>query len=239
MSDIQPVNNEAAVAPTNKGKELWDFASALSRSTIIPKAFQGNAANCFVALDMANRMGASPMEVMQNIYVVHGTPGFSAKYAIAMANRSGIFKGPICFEERGSGANLEVEAYAIVRETGQRISFTASMAMAKAEKWDSNPKYKSGLASLMLKYRSATLLIRTSCPEVLLGMQTAEEVEDVRYARSVEATPVVAKINQGLLDSSEATVEAPTSTQPEQPEVPSEVYPSQDPDENFFEGIVD
>jgi len=175
---------------------------------------------------------------MQNIYVVHGTPGFSAKYAIAMANRSGIFKGPICFEERGSGASLEVEAFAIVRETGQRISFTASMAMAKAEKWDSNPKYRS-MPGVMLRYRAASLMIRTSCPEVLLGMQTAEEVEDVRYARSVEATPVVAKINQGLLDSSEATVEAPTSTQPEQPEVPSEVSPSQDPDENFFEGIVD
>jgi len=238
MTDLEPVNNEAAVAPTNKGKELWDFASALSRSTIIPKAFQGNAANCFVALDMANRMGASPMEVMQNIYVVHGTPGFSAKYAIAMANRSGIFKGPICFEERGTGANLEVEAYAIVRETGQRISFTASMAMAKAEKWDSNPKYRS-MPGVMLRYRAASLMIRTSCPEVLLGMQTAEEVEDVRYARSVEATPVVAKINQGLLESSEATVEAPTSPQPEQQEVPSEVYPSQDLDENFFEGIVD
>lgn len=238
MTELEPVNNEAAVAPTNKGKELWDFASALSRSTIIPKAFQGNAANCFVALDMANRMGASPMEVMQNIYVVHGTPGFSAKYAIAMANRSGIFKGPICFEERGTGANLEVEAFAIVRETGQRISFTASMAMAKAEKWDSNPKYRS-MPGVMLRYRAASLMIRTSCPEVLLGMQTAEEVEDVRYARSVEATPVVAKINQGLLESNEATVEAPTSTQPEQPEVPSEVYPSQDPDDNFFEGIVD
>jgi hypothetical protein len=131
-----------------------------------------------------------------------------------------------------------VEAFAIVRETGQRISFTASMAMAKAEKWDSNPKYRS-MPGVMLRYRAASLMIRTSCPEVLLGMQTAEEVEDVRYARSVEATPVVAKINQGLLDSSEATVEAPTSTQPEQPEVPSEVYPSQDPDENFFEGIVD
>lgn len=178
MSEIQPVN---------KGKEMWDMANALSRSTIIPKAFQGQAANCFVALDMANRMGASPMEIMQNIYVVHGTPGFSAKYAIAMANKSGVFKGPICFEESGSGASLSVTAYAIVRETNQRVEFTADMAMAKAEKWDSNPKYKSGLAALMLKYRSATLLIRTTCPEVLLGMHTADELEDVRYAK---ATPV-------------------------------------------------
>jgi len=214
MSDIQPIN---------KGKEMWDMATALSRSNIIPKAFQGQAANCFVALDMANRMGASPMEIMQNIYVVHGTPGFSAKYAIAMANRSGIFKGPICFEERGSGANLEVEAFAIVRETGQRVSFTASMAMAKAEKWDSNPKYKGPLAATMLRYRSATLLIRTTCPEVLLGMQTADEVEDVRYAK---ATPVtvddpIAKLNAAVPDIEDP----PDNDQPEPDTEPVEEAP--------------
>jgi hypothetical protein len=133
MTDLTPTNNEASLSTINRGKEMWDMASALSRSTIIPKAFQGQAANCFVALDMANRLGASPMEVMQNIYVVHGTPGFSARWCIAMANRSGLLKGPIGFEERGTGASLEVEAYAIIRETGQRISFVASMAMAKAE----------------------------------------------------------------------------------------------------------
>lgn len=209
MSELQPVN---------KGKEMWDMANALSRSTIIPKAFQGQAANCFVALDMANRMGASPMEIMQNIYVVHGTPGFSAKYAIAMANRSGVFKGPIHYEERGSGASLEVEAYAIVRETGQRVSFTASMAMARAEKWDTNPKYKGPLAATMLRYRSATLLIRTTCPEVLLGMQTADEVEDVRYARAqpvvVEDSPI-AKLNELVEPEPE-----PTAPPPQDAEVP-------------------
>lgn len=208
MSELQPVN---------KGKEMWDMATALSRSTIIPKAFQGQPANCFVALDMANRMGASPMEIMQNVYVVHGTPGFSAKYAIAMANRSGVFKGPICFEESGSGSSLSVTAFAIVRETGQRVQFTCDMAMAKTEKWDSNPKYKSGLASLMLKYRSATLLIRTTCPEVLLGMQTSDELEDVRYAkaRAVEEDSPVAALN--ALVEAQTEPEAATDEEEELP----------------------
>ncbi len=184
MTDLTTTNDQS-VATVNRGKELWDFATALSRSTIIPKAFQGNAANCFVALDMANRLGASPMEIMQNVYVVHGTPGFSAKYAIGMANKSGVFKGPICFEESGRGDSLSVTAFGIVRETDQRVEFTADMAMAKAEKWTSNPKYKT-MPGLMLRYRAATLLIRTTCPEVLLGMQTAEEVEDVRMAQAVQ-----------------------------------------------------
>ena len=195
MSDIQPVD---------RGKELWNFASALSRSTIIPKAFQGQPANCFVALDMANRLGASPMEIMQNVYVVHGTPGFSAKYAIGMANKSGVFKGPICFEQSGKGDSLSVTAYAIVRETEQRVEFTCDMAMAKAEKWTSNPKYRT-MPHLMLRYRAATLLIRTSCPEVLLGMHTADELEDVRYAKAAPAMTddPIAQLNAELEEPKE------------------------------------
>ena len=210
MSDLQPAN---------PGKQLWDFANALSRSTIIPKAFQGNAANCFVALDMANRLGASPMEIMQNVYVVHGTPGFSAKYAIGMANKSGVFKGPICFEETGKGDNLSVTAYAIVRETGQRVEFTCDMNMAKAEKWSTNPKYKT-MPGLMLRYRAATLLIRTSCPEVLLGMQTADELEDVRYSKAqpipVEEDPI-AQLNAGAKQEEapkEVVIETPAEPVP-------------------------
>jgi hypothetical protein len=106
------------VAQPNKGQEMWQYAQALSRASIIPKTFQGQPANCFVAMDMAERLGVGVMEIMQNTYVVHGTPGFSAKYAIGMANKSGVFKGPICFEERGSGDSLAVTAFAIVRETG-------------------------------------------------------------------------------------------------------------------------
>lgn len=210
MSDIQPLD---------RGKELWNFASALSRSTIIPKAFQGQPANCFVALDMANRLGASPMEIMQNVYVVHGTPGFSAKYAIGMANKSGVFKGPICFEETGKGDNLSVTAYAIVRETEQRVEFTCDMAMARAEKWTSNPKYKT-MPGLMLRYRAATLLIRTSCPEVLLGMHTADELEDVRYARAAPAMmdDPVAKLN--------ATIEEEEPQEADQPEPEEELPPA-------------
>jgi len=211
MSDIQPLD---------RGKELWNFASALSRSTIIPKAFQGQPANCFVALDMANRLGASPMEIMQNVYVVHGTPGFSAKYAIGMANKSGVFKGPICFEQTGTGDKLSVTAYAIVRETEQRVEFTCDMAMARAEKWTSNPKYKT-MPHLMLRYRAATLLIRTSWPEVLLGMHTADELEDVRYAKAAPAMmeDPIAKLNAEMEEPKERDQPEP-EPEPEEEELP-------------------
>ena len=219
---------------SNKGEEMWKYAQALARADIIPKTFQNKPANCFVAMDMAQRLGVGVMEVMQNTYVVHGTPGFSAKYAIGMANKSGVFKGPICFEETGKGDSLSVTAFGIVRETGQRVDFTADMAMARAEKWTSNPKYKT-MPGLMLRYRAATLLIRTTCPEVLLGLQTAEELEDVHAARTIEATPVVDSINHQLLESAPSPSEGTATEEEEESPSESETPPMLDLD-GMFEG---
>lgn len=179
MPDQEITKTEAPLAPAKPGggEEMWRYASALAKASIIPKDYRGQTANCFVALDMAQRLGAGVMEIMQNTFVVHGTPGFSAKYAIGMANKKGPFKGPIAFEYSGTPGNESVTAYATVAETGDRVEFTADMAMAKAEGWSKNTKYKS-MPKLMLSYRAATLLIRLYCPEVLLGMQTAEELEE-------------------------------------------------------------
>ena len=41
----------------------------------------------------------------------------------------------------------------------------------------------------MLRYRAATLLIRTHSPEVLNGLQTREELEDVAAAMIKDVTP--------------------------------------------------
>src|SRR5690606_7293042 len=43
------------------------ISQALASSTIVPEAYRGNAANCMVALEYANRLGASVLAVMQNL----------------------------------------------------------------------------------------------------------------------------------------------------------------------------
>ena len=46
---------------------LDKLAKFYATSQIVPQQFRGNVANCFVACEMANRMGVSPMFVMQNL----------------------------------------------------------------------------------------------------------------------------------------------------------------------------
>lgn len=155
-------------------------------SSLTPEALRKGTpeqamANCYIAMSIADRMGEDRITVMQNIHIIHGTAGFKTSYMIARANSSGKFSEEIDWEELGEGPTLSVTAFATLAKSGRRVEMTVDMAMAKAEGWASNKKYTT-MPKVMLRYRSAAFLIRLYAPEVMLGHQTIEEVEDVRYA---------------------------------------------------------
>jgi hypothetical protein len=91
-----------------------------------------------------------------------------------------------------------VTAFAKVAATGEEVSFTVSMATAKAEGWTANKKYQT-LGPLMLRYRSATLLIRLYCPEVMMGMPGVDEIEDTAAAAVMRDVTPAAAVTAALL----------------------------------------
>lgn len=156
-------------------------AKVLAASTLVPQQFQGNLPNCIIALNMANRIGADPLLVMQNLYVVHGRPGWSAKFLIASFNQCGRFSA-LRFEWSGTSGKDDwgCRAWAIERETGQKISGPLiTIALAKKEKWydKSGSKWQT-IPELMLQYRAAAWLVNTHAPEISMGLNTAEELGD-------------------------------------------------------------
>jgi hypothetical protein len=163
------------------------IATAMSKTDMVPKHFQNKPTDCFLALNIAKRLNIDPFAVLSNLYVVHGTPAFSAKFLIAMANKSGTFSTPIMFRWEGEGDSLKATAYAKHASSGEEVSYEFSMADAKAEGYTKNPKYKS-MGRLMLAYRAATLFTRLYCPETAMGAVTVEEVEDMRAAKA-EVSP--------------------------------------------------
>ena len=166
-------------------------AKMLASSTLVPKEFQGNVANCAIGLNIAKRLGADPFMVLQNIDVIHGRPSFRATFLIAMVNASGRFS-PIKFKLDGEGAERSCYAYATDKASGETVEGpVVSMAMAKAESWST----KSGskwltMPELMLRYRSAAFFARLYAPDITLGMRTAEEVEDAPPERNVTPAQV-------------------------------------------------
>lgn len=158
------------------------ISKALASSTLVPKSYQGNISNCMIALNMANRMQADPMMVMQNLYMVNGNPGWSAQFLIATFNQCGRFSAiRYEFVDKEGKDTWGCRAYATEYSTGKVIrSSLVTIALAKAEGWYSKTgsKWKT-MPEQMLMYRSASFLVRAHAPELSMGMQTAEEIHDV------------------------------------------------------------
>ena len=165
-------------ADTRKFELLQREAKLLSASSLVPKQYQGNIADVVVAMNMARRMNADPLMVMQSLHIIHGKPGWSAQFLIASFNACGKF-GAVYYEF--SDDKSECTAKTVEIATGREIAGpTVSLEMAKAEGWatKTGSKWKT-MPELMLRYRAAAFLIRTTAPEIGLGLYTTDELRDI------------------------------------------------------------
>ena len=156
-------------------------AKLLGASTLVPKQYQGNVADIVVAMNMATRMNADPLMVMQSLHIIHGKPGWSAQFLIASFNSCGRFSA-IHYEFSDDGQ--ECVAVTTERATGREVRGPkVTTEMAKAEGWStkSGSKWKT-MPELMLRYRAAAFLIRTTAPEIGLGLYTTDELKDINDA---------------------------------------------------------
>lgn len=161
---------------------LQRCANALSKSTLVPSTFQNNLPNCIIALEMAQRIGASPLMVAQHLYIVQGKPSWSAVFLIASFNQCGRFT-PIRYEFEGKPGTDDwgCRATATDKESKEKlVGPLITIALAKKEGWYSKGGSKwQTIPELMLRYRAAAWFVRTVAPEISMGLQTAEELHDV------------------------------------------------------------
>ena len=187
----QPVNGGAIFAPA-QFEHAQRIAKVLSSSDLVPTQYKNNVANTLVALEMANRMGASPLMVMQNLHIIHGRPSWGSSFIIASLNSCGRFS-----TLRFVGDYSKCKAVATDKATGEVLEGpTVSLEMAKAEGWLTKTGSKwVTMPELMLKYRAAAFFGRLYAPEVLMGMQTTEEIVDITPLQPPAVDAINAKIN--------------------------------------------
>jgi len=201
-------------------------AKVFAASELVPVHLRKNGvADILLAYAIAKRMGEDPVIVMQNIYFVSSRAGWKSEYMIARANKSGVFKGRINWRSEGKGDALTVTAFAKLADTGDEVTATVSMAMAKAEGWTRNPKYQT-MPEHMLRWRSATMLIRLFAPEVMLGIPTADELEDITPLRAgPDGVYTPAPSPRDLDAALAADVEPNSGRDPEQGTPPADAPP--------------
>ncbi|SDR16872.1 hypothetical protein [Paraburkholderia tuberum] len=246
-------------------------AKLLTNSTLVPVAYRAQTevkeygkvtgyednpnglSNCVVALNMAQRMGADPLMVMQNLYIVEGRPSWSSQFIIAAINSCGKYS-PLRFDlspatdpeevtynatewqDQPNGRAKKVSvprkvtvrhqtcvAWAIEKQTGERLeSPTISIQMAIDEGWlTKNGSKWMTMPEVMLRYRSAAFFGKLYAPELLMGLQTAEEVTDIVDVHADGSYTVnrttVDDLRAGPAPAAEVVPATQTSAQPTSP----------------------
>ena len=184
------------------------MAASLADSKLVPIQYQGQTglSNCIVAMEIANRMGMSAFQVMQNLNIIHGRPSWSSQFIIGLIQGCGRFVDFDYVEAADS-----CQCVATAKTTGKQVSGPKiTMDMAKAEGWTKNSKWRT-MPQTMLRYRAASAFGRFHIPDLILGIQSVEENEvidaDVEVIQQPAAQSVADDLNQKL---------AATKTEPEQ-----------------------
>jgi hypothetical protein len=144
----------------------------LADSDMVPKEFKGKPGNCLVAIQWGMEIGLKPLQAMQNIAVINGRPSLWGDAVIALARNS-----PLC--EYIVETCTETMATCKVKRRGEPEQIrTFSMddaakagLKAKGGPWLQYPKR-------MMQMRARAFAIRDVFPDVLKGLEMAEELQD-------------------------------------------------------------
>lgn len=187
-SEISVPKIQGLLQDTKMLNNIYKLAKVYSNSTMVPKDYQAKPDNCFVALELASRMGVSPSLVMQNLSVVNGRPSWSGQACIALINGSGKLNRALDFIEVGEEGQVDWGVYCrgYRKSDGKElVGTTITMRMAEEEGWlnKSGSKWKTMPRQMMI-YRAASFFAKAYCPEVLMGFATSEEAEDITPEKS-------------------------------------------------------
>lgn len=221
-----PSNISVGLTDSQSFELAQRVAKCFSMSSLVPKDYQNNLPNCVIALNMASRMGADPMMIMQNLVVIHGRPSWSAQFLIATFNKNGAFSS-IRYEFFGTEGQDDwgCRAKATELSTGEMlVGPLVTVGIAKKEGWfqKSGSKWQT-MPEQMLRYRAASWFIRTIAPEIAMGLQTAEEMRDTYELESDGQSFALPPKGQSssdlnaMLHAEVPTVEAEVMPEPEQP----------------------
>lgn len=183
----EPEYHAPAPAPASYFTDMAAFEGAqrvakmLAASDMVPKQYQNNVANTVLALEVALQTKSSPFFVMQNLNVIQGKPGWNAQFIAALLNASGRFRGGLRYETDDDDNPTRCRVWAVEAATGERLNGpTVTLEMARKEGWTNRPGSKwQTMPEVMLGYRAVTFFGRRFAPDLLLGMRTDDELDDI------------------------------------------------------------
>jgi hypothetical protein len=195
QQEIAPV--QSAYTSMANFTDIYRIGREMSKTQLVPQSYQNKPMDCAIAIDIANRMGLSPLTVMQNLWVVRGIPSWSGQACMSLIIASKRYKNvkPVYVGKEGQD-DWGCYISAIEVSSGEEVNgTTVTIALAKKEGWygKSGSKWQT-MPQQMLAYRAAAFFARVYCPSELMGFKVEGEIEDISASKEAsKATDVFAK----------------------------------------------
>lgn len=180
------------------------LADALAGTDMVPKDYKNKPGNAAAAILYGAELGLNPIQSLQQIFVVHGSPAIYARTAVALLKKHGLMV------ETVSSSNDAVTVRASDPHTGQSEQATWDIARADLAGYTSNAKYATNPQE-MLYAKAAMEVCRKLAPDILLGIPYAREELELQAppqrVRSERAGQGIAALRQRAAASQAATAE--------------------------------
>jgi len=171
--------------------ERMKYCEVLASSSLVPSGFRGKPEDVFVAIEFGQMVGLNPMQALTNIAVINGRPSIWGDAALALVKASGKLEYINEYLEEDGDNIVAVcetkrkdESVAVVREFS--IKDAEKAGLLNKSTWKQYPKR-------MLQMRARAWALRDAYPDVLSGIQIAEEMQDVEVVEETQRSEIKAE----------------------------------------------
>lgn len=166
-----------------------ELAKTLAPAALLPQQLRGKPADVLVTVLYGRELGLSPMQAIQGIYVVNGRPSVAGKTLLAKVRQAG-HRVEVSGDDKTGRCT-------ITRADDPENPHTEEFTWAEAERakltgkdtWKYYPKK-------MLRWRAISNCVDFVCPEVALGFEVAELLQEEPAAERPTLAQVAAERQQ-------------------------------------------
>lgn len=217
--------------------KAYGFAEKLCRTPLVGNVYRGKPADAAVAILYGAEIGLNPIQSLQQIFTVHGTPAIYARTMVALLKRRGyrfqtVESGDDKVTVTGTSPTGDTETSTWTIARADKAGYVPQIDPKTGEfkknsngKLIGNEKYLTD-PQAMLYAKAAGEVCRKLAPDVLLGISRSHEdlesepapapvrVTSERVAPDADATPVVGvPVQQWQPPAQEPDIEAETASE--------------------------
>lgn len=157
-------------------KDAQSIAAITVNTQLCPQVYRGKPHDAIIAMLWGSEIGLKPMQALASIYIVKGRPGMYTEAMMAMCLASGQIEDiKERFDPQAGVAYCSIKRKNIA--TVQEAEFSVDDAK-RAQLWG-NPGPWAQFPKRMLKIRARALCLRDTFPDILKGMLSVEELQDM------------------------------------------------------------